>query len=69
MKYTSRYPELGFYVGGSLRKFNNGHYSTEDAEEIAVLDNLTDAQRIDEPKAEETVKPAVTQPARKPSGK
>ena len=51
--YKSHYPELGFYVNGSLRKFTNGQYKTNDPKEIKVLDALKDAKRVDEPKAEE----------------
>ncbi|ETT41425.1 hypothetical protein C162_26125 [Paenibacillus sp. FSL R7-269] len=61
-KYTSRYAELSFYVGGSERKFSGGQYVATSAEEIAVLDRLPDA--IKEPAdsavetPEEPVKPA-----------
>lgn len=60
-KYQSRYKELMFYVGGSLRKFTNGIYVTEDKDEIAVLEKLADVQRVDEeskPKAEPKPKPS-----------
>ena len=69
-KFTSRFPELGFYVGGELRKFYNGEFSTENKEEIEVLEKLADVVRTDkpkvEPKAEEAPKPKK---APKASGK
>jgi hypothetical protein len=64
-KFTSRFPELGFYVGGELRNFYNSEYSTEDKADIEVLEKLADAVRID--KAEEAPKPAKKAP--KSSGK
>lgn len=48
-KFTSKYPELAFYVGDELRKFYAGEYNTEDKAEIEVLERLTDAQREAEP--------------------
>lgn len=70
-EYKTRYLELGFYVGGAYRKFRNGRYVTEDPKEIAVLDGLADAVRVDapkpEPKTEEPEAPA--KPARKSSAK
>ena len=63
---SPRYKELGFYVDGNYRKFSGGLYSTDDAAEIAVLDVMTDAVRIDIPEE----KPAPKAPAsRKPSAK
>lgn len=59
-KYTSRYAELSFYVGGRERKFSGGQYVATSADEIAVLDRLVDA--IKEPaevNPEEPVKPAL----------
>lgn len=61
--YTSKYAELSFYVNGSERKFSAGKYEAGTQEEIAVLDRLVDAVRVDEPepaakKAEEAPKPA-----------
>lgn len=47
-KYTSRFSELGFYHGGELRKFSAGQYWTEDSAEIAVLDALADADRVED---------------------
>lgn len=68
-QYNSNFKELGFYVDGELKRFNNGVYTTDDKAEIAVLDTLQDVQAADE-KAEE--KPAEKpKPAAKakPSGK
>jgi quercetin dioxygenase-like cupin family protein len=65
-KYTSRFPELGFYVNGDHRKFHAGEYITENADENKVLEKLTDAVRVDEPKAEEAPKPKAS---KKSSGK
>lgn len=70
-KYESRYKSLGFYVNDELKRFNNGTYVTDDKYDIAVLDEITDATRIDEaPKAqkEETkpeAKPATKAPAKR----
>lgn len=48
-KYESpRYKELGFYVDGTFRKFSGGFYSTDESDEIAVLDGISDVIRIDE---------------------
>jgi hypothetical protein len=61
-----RYKELGFYVDGNYRKFSGGLYTTDDADEIAVLDVMTDAVRIDTPEE----KPAPKAPVvRKSSAK
>lgn len=57
-KFTSRYSELGFYVGGSLRRFKNGIYVTDEKEEIAVLERTKNVVRIDEPKEEKPEKKA-----------
>lgn len=63
-KYESRYKSLGFYANGELKRFNNGTYTTEDTDEIAALDELTDAVRVDE--AEKTeAKPATKAPAKR----
>jgi hypothetical protein len=51
-KYKSRYPELGFYCCGELHKFYNGDFSTEKDCEIATLEKLADAVRVDEPVVE-----------------
>lgn len=66
-KFTSRFAELGFYCCGEFRRFHGGEYKTENADEIKVLEQLADAVRVDEPKAEEAPKPKA--PAKKPSGK
>lgn len=71
-KYTSQYPALGFYANDELKRFNNGQYATDDKVEIAVLNELTDVKRVDEPKATkpEAEKPAPKAPAtRKASAK
>lgn len=73
-EFTSQYKELGFYVDGEFKKFNDGRYATEDEATIEVLSNISDAQRVDEPKAEETPKPVKPvakpkAPAKKTSGK
>jgi hypothetical protein len=56
-KFASRFSELGFYVNGEHRKFHVGEYTTENADEIKVLEQLADTVRVDEPKAEEAPKP------------
>jgi hypothetical protein len=66
-KFTSRFAELGFYVNGEFRKFHAGEFTTDDKAEIEVLEKLVDAQRVDEPKAEESPKPKA--PAKKSSEK
>ena len=65
-KFTSRFPELGFYCGDELRKFYNGEYATENKAEIEVLEKLADVVRVDA-KAEEA--PAKKAPVKKASGK
>lgn len=57
--YTSRYPELSFYVNGVERKFKDGVYTAKTPEEIAVLDRLTDVEHEPQEQPEETVKPAA----------
>ena len=69
-KYESRYKSLGFYAKGELKRFNNGTYTTEDKDEIAVLDGLTDATRVDEePKTEAKAESSAPKPATKASAK
>ncbi|CAM3640336.1 hypothetical protein [Mesobacillus zeae] len=72
-EFKSQYKELGFYVDGEFKKFNDGRYATEDEATIEVLSNISDAQRVAEakaePKAEETPKPKPKAPAKKTSGK
>ena len=63
-KFTSRFPELGFYVGGEFRRFHMGEFTTEDKAEIEVLEKLTDALRVDAPKAEEAPKLVKKAPAK-----
>lgn len=49
-RYESRYTKLGFYVNDVFKHFINGVYETEDKEEIAVLDSMPDAVRVEEEK-------------------
>ena len=58
--FQSKYRELSFYVNGEKHSFSNGSFSTDSVEIIAVLDTLTDAVRVDEPKKPEA--PKVEQP-------
>ncbi|AZU61068.1 hypothetical protein [Neobacillus mesonae] len=62
-KFTSKFPELAFYVKDELCKFHNGEYSTQDKAEIEVLEKLADVVR----EAGDTPKPKA--PAKKSSGK
>lgn len=65
-KFTSRYLELGFYAGGELKRFTNGVYVTNDAEEIAVLSALRDVTKTQEQaKQPEAEKPAPKAPAKR----
>lgn len=66
-KYKSKYPKLGFYVGESLKHFSGGIYETDDKDEIAVLDTIIDANRIDEQQTEtkSEAKPAPKAPAKR----
>lgn len=64
-KYESRFKSLGFYVNGELKRFNNGTYTTEDKDEITVLDGLTDANRVDKAETTEAEKPATKAPAKR----
>jgi hypothetical protein len=60
-KYEApRYKELGFYVNGEYRQFRGGFYLTDKPNEIAVLDGITDAVRIE---SEEPKAPAPKAPA------
>jgi hypothetical protein len=65
-KFTSRFPELGFYCCDEFHRFHNGEFNTEKECEIKVLGTLADAVRVDEPKAEEAPKPKAP---KKSSGK
>lgn len=62
-KYESGYKSLGFYVNDELKRFNNGTYVTDDKDDIAVLDEITDAIRVDETNPE--AKPATKAPAKR----
>lgn len=68
-KYESHYKSLGFYVNDELKRFNNGSYVTDDKDDIAVLDELTDAVRVDEQKSEAKAEPSATKPATKAPAK
>lgn len=70
-QYKSTFKELGFYVDGELKRFNNGVYNTVDKAEIAVLDNLQDvqAEKSEAPTKASEAKPATKAPARKTSAK
>lgn len=75
--YKSRYSGLAFRTNGVRRKFVDGRYVTDDKNEIAVLDKLADAVRIDEPapapavnkKAEETEPAAKSAPKKSGAAK
>ncbi len=71
--FKSKYNELSFYVDGQMKSFSNGHYSTDNAKEIKVLDGIVDAYRVDEPKETKPEEKAEVKPkkpaARKASGK
>lgn len=61
--FQSKYRELSFYVNGAEYKFSSGTFVTNDPEVIAVLDQITDAQRVD--KAEKAA-PAANEPKQEP---
>jgi hypothetical protein len=67
-KFKSRFAELGFYCCDEFHRFYNGEFITEKDCEIKTLEKLTDALRVDAPKAEEAPKPVKRAPA-KASGK
>lgn len=66
-KYESHYKSLGFYVNGELKRFNHGSYVTDDKDEIAVLNEMTDVTCVDEPKEtkQPEAKPAPKAPAKR----
>jgi hypothetical protein len=68
-KFTSRFPELGFYCCDELHKFYNGEYSTEKECEIEVLEKLADVVRAEEPKAPKAEEAPKPKKAPKASGK
>ncbi len=70
-KYKSKYLALSFYVNEDRKQFSAGTFETDDSDTIAVLDGISDAQRVDEPKATKPTeaKPASKAPARKTSAK
>ncbi|MFE4199347.1 hypothetical protein [Aneurinibacillus aneurinilyticus] len=60
VEYKSRYLMLTFYVNGSARTFQDGRYTTNDKDEIAMLDSLKDVERVvtsdDKPQARRKAK-------------
>ena len=49
MKYKcTKHKELGFYVGGELKRFHDGEYNTDDKKEIAVLESLVDTEKVED---------------------
>ena len=49
MKYIcKKHKELGFYVGGELKRFHDGVYATDNKKEIAVLESLIDTEKVEE---------------------
>jgi hypothetical protein len=70
-EFNSHYLQLGFYVNGEYKRFDGGRYVTEDEATIEVLSKITDANRVDKPKAEESKAPVLKPkaPAKKASGK
>jgi len=68
-KYKSRYPELSFYVDGVERKFSGGVYDAKTAEEVAVLNRLSDAEPDTEEPAQVDEVDAEEKPAKAPATK
>ncbi|MCM3205616.1 hypothetical protein [Paenibacillus illinoisensis] len=66
-KYRSRYPELSFYVDGVERKFSGGVYEAKTAEEVAVLNRLSDAEPDTEEPVQVDEEPAEDKPAKAPA--
>ncbi|WP_340028997.1 hypothetical protein MHB71_05110 [Paenibacillus sp. FSL H7-0940] len=66
-KYKSRYPELAFYVNGVERKFSGGVYDAKTAEEVAVLNRLSDAEPDTEEPAQVDEVEAEDKPAKAPA--
>lgn len=57
MKYTSKFPNLSFYVEGERKYFSNGIYETTDKAAIAVLDAIKDVKKeAAKPAAKNTIK-------------
>lgn len=48
-EFKSKYPAMGFYVGGELKRFSDGVYATDDKDEIAALEAMSDIERVDTP--------------------
>jgi hypothetical protein len=68
-EYKSQYEKLGFYVNGEFHRFQDGRFITNDESIIKVLSNITDAECVCEPKAEEAPKEKPKAPATKPPKK
>lgn len=68
-EFKSQYAGMGFYVNGEFKKFTDGRFVTEDEATIEALSNISDAQRVDEPKAEETPKPTKVAKPKAPAKK
>ncbi|MDQ0168771.1 hypothetical protein [Paenibacillus tundrae] len=66
-KYKSRYLELSFYVDGVERKFSGGVYEAKTANEVAVLNRLSDAEPDSEEPAQVDGEQAEDKPAKAPS--
>jgi hypothetical protein len=59
-EFKSHFRELTFYVKEKPFKFNGGRFVTSDKETIAVLERISDVQRVDEQVTEETPKPKAS---------
>ncbi|KAA8750144.1 hypothetical protein [Paenibacillus sp. UASWS1643] len=66
-KYKSRYLELAFYVNGVERKFSGGAYEAKTAEEVTVLNRLSDAEPDTEEPAQVDEVDAEDKPAKAPA--
>ena len=62
--YEAHYRSVGFDVSGEWRRFKNGTDTTEDADEITVLDAITDVKRVEDLETTEA-KPAPKAPAKR----
>jgi hypothetical protein len=68
--FESHYKELGFYANGEFKKFKNGRYVTDNKNEIATLEKLTDTKRVDKTEAKaEAPKKAPAKKSTKSSAK
>lgn len=57
-EFNSRYAGLIFRANGEAKQFHGGRYVTEDADEIAYLEKLSDVERVDAPVEDKPKKPA-----------